>query len=43
MKIKSKKKKLEQVAKKRLSFTEPLSIKKILVPIDFSEHSKNAL
>ena len=43
MKIKSKKKKLQPVPKKRMSFTEPLSIKKILVPIDFSEHSKNAL
>lgn len=43
MKIKSKKKKLEQVVKKRLSLTGPLTVKKILVPIDFSGHSKNAL
>lgn len=43
MKIKSKKKKLQQVSKRRLTFNGPLNIKKILVPIDFSEHSKNAL
>ncbi len=43
MRLKKRKKKLEQVSKKNLIFNGPLEIKKILVPIDFSEHSKNAL
>ncbi len=43
MKLKSKKKKEQAAPKKRLVTTDNLVVKKILVPIDFSEHSKNAL
>jgi nucleotide-binding universal stress UspA family protein len=43
MKLKKRKKKLERVPKRNLLLNGSLEIKRILVPIDFSEHSKNAL
>jgi nucleotide-binding universal stress UspA family protein len=43
MRLKSKKKKEQTAPRKRLVSADNLVIKKILVPIDFSEHSKNAL
>jgi nucleotide-binding universal stress UspA family protein len=43
MKLKSKKNKEQTAPKKRFATAENLIVKKILVPIDFSEHSKNAL
>ncbi|MDI6767751.1 MAG: universal stress protein [Bacteroidota bacterium] len=43
MKLKSNKKQQQVVSKKRLINGNNLVIKRILVPIDFSEHSKNAL
>jgi len=43
MKLKSKKNKEQTAPKKRFVTAENLIVKKILVPIDFSEHSKNAL
>ena len=42
MKLKSKKKE-QSVTKKRITSAGNLAIQRILVPIDFSEHSKNAL
>jgi len=41
--MKSKKKKEQPAPKKRAVMAENLVVRRILVPIDFSEHSKNAL
>ncbi|MBA4313004.1 MAG: universal stress protein [Chlorobiaceae bacterium] len=43
MKLKRKTKKEKPAQKKQFASNGTLSIRKILVPIDFSEHSKNAL
>lgn len=43
MKLKSKKKKQQTTTKSNFMPNNKLEIKRILVPIDFSEHSKNAL
>jgi len=43
MRLKSKKKKEQTAPRKRLVTADNLVVKRILVPIDFSEHSKNAL
>jgi universal stress protein A len=43
MKIKSSKKSQQSEGKRNSKGSGPISLKRILVPIDFSEHSKNAL